>query len=139
MDPDVKIKPDPDDPSAAQNVANDNMTRTSFKLQLQRKQILEIERKEQQKNLQQLQQQQQQAQQQRFFPNSSASQPFSVPRTSVQPRGLKANLPAMNLPTSVLKVLLPKYLFRFVTKVKIGRTCQKLLLAKHVLTSYYYL
>ena len=117
MDPDVKIKPDPDDQTM--NMHNTSASRANFKLQLQREQAFEIERKEQIKGLQQhhiqqdqLQQQQQaqlqliqqqQPQQNRFFSNSNPVN-FQVPRNNVQSKGIKASLPIMNVPSSVLKV-----------------------------------
>jgi len=124
MDPDVKIKPDPDDQTM--NIHNTSASRANFKLQLQREQALEIERKEQIKDLQQhhtqhehiqpqqqtqlhQQLQQQQPQQNRFFPNSNPVN-FQAPRNNVQSKGIKASLPIMNLPSSVLKVFL-RFLF----------------------------
>ena len=119
MDPDVKIKPDPDDQSINMQ-SMDIMNRTNFKQALERERIMEAERKEQmkvsqhpqqtfvmkQQNTQHLQQniQQQQPQQQRFFNNSNPVS-FQTQRTvNNQNKGIKANLPAMSLPSSVLKV-----------------------------------
>ncbi|XP_066928877.1 transcription factor EC-like isoform X2 [Clytia hemisphaerica] len=126
MDPDVKIKPDPDD-QAMNMQTMEIMNRTNFKQALERERIMEVERKEQmkgsqlpqqqtflmkqqntahlQQNIQQQQQQQQpQQQQQRFFNNSNPVS-FQTQRTvNNQNKGIKANMPAMSLPSSVLKV-----------------------------------
>ncbi|XP_057313152.1 microphthalmia-associated transcription factor-like [Hydractinia symbiolongicarpus] len=113
MDPDmIKVKPDPDDPSVSaseQSIGVGSLTRTNFKLQLQREQLLEAEKKEQQR-LKVLAAQCEKpdfrssklSNQKVLLSNLSTS--FTLPSTSAVPmRSIRANLPT-NLPSSVLKV-----------------------------------
>ena len=152
MDPDVKIKPDPDESSLNMHgTSMEIMNRTNFKQQLQREQTLAMERREQikmtqhqqpflmqqqnqqttlhhqqqqqqQQPQQQLQQQQQQLSQQRFFSNSNPVN-FQVQRVQDnQNKGTKGN---MNLPSSVLKVIFLLSLY-----VRVAPLCFKILFIK---------
>lgn len=110
----IKVKPDPDAPSVSvseQSIGVGSLTRTNFKLQLQREQLLEAEKKEQQR-LKVLAAQCEKpdfrssklSNQKVLLPNLSTS--FTMPSTSAVPmRSIRANLPT-NLPSSVLKVSL---------------------------------
>ena len=96
----VKVKPDPDGTSTILNdsVGPASLTRTSFKLQLQREQLIEAEKKDLQRSMLMAMQKQKsnfrQNQPRMIYPNISTS--FSVPA----PIKSLAN----NVPTSVLKV-----------------------------------
>lgn len=106
----ISVKPDPDGcPVADTGTTPGGLTRTNFKLQLQREQLLELERKEQQRAKQQHEQQEQQRQhqqqqqynlqQQLLF--SSASQPLSFS----MPSGISSSLlKPTEVPSSILKV-----------------------------------
>ena len=102
MDPDlVTVKPDPD--ASCPDVSNScptSLTRTSFKLQLQREHLIELEKKEQDR-CKFLATQENQKSHVMKFPNVSASIPFSSLQEESSPT---KSLPS-NLPTSVLKVV----------------------------------
>ena len=141
MDPDVKIKPDPDENSLNMHGTSiDSMTRTNFKQQLQREQTLAMERREQNRmgqhqpflmsqqnqqttlhhhNHQQPQQQQQQQQQQQ---PQQQQQQLSHQRffSNSNPVNFqvqrtdnqsKGMKANLNLPSSVLKVIFFSFCF----------------------------